>query len=326
VNAKENALRIIRFDHPERVVSGIPAYNIHYHGCHHRSFDGGGDGSPVGSRWFDIWGTGWRKIHADVMGLPDINPLSEVGNLKSYSWPEPDDERICGKIYQMADEFPGGDWFLAGSHRDTLWEKSYMLVGMENMMMYFFTEPEFVREVLHRIMDFQLSIAEHYIKLGVEFASLGDDLGTQRGPLINPEIIDEFFVPEYERLFRRYRDEGVLIGFHSCGSIGSFMDMFMELGVDILNPIQATANDLDEIRAITYGRMALEGGVSSATIMAGPVDKIHAEVQQRLWQLGRNGGYFCRADQGMPYPKAHIDALYEAIEKYGHYPIAARRS
>ena len=321
MNAKENALRIIRFDHPERVVGGVSAHGIHYHGCNHRGFNGGGDNSPVGSRWIDIWGTGWHKIHADVMGLPEGNPLSEVENLKHYQWPDPNDERICGKIYQMVDGYSNADLLLAGSHRDTLWEKSYMLVGMENMMIYFFTEPEFVKEVLHRIMDFQLGIAEHYIKLGIEFASLGDDLGTQRNPLLNPEIVDEFFVPEYKRLFRRYEEENTLIGFHSCGNVESFIEMFIELGVDVLNPIQATANDLEKIRSITNGRMALQGGVSSATIMDGPVDRVVEEVRQRLWQLGRNGGYFCGADQGMPFPKAHINAVREAVEKYGYYPL-----
>ena len=55
-----------------------------------------------------------------------------------------------------------------------------MLVGMENMMEYFFTEPGYVREILHRIMDFQLAMARKYLSLGVEVVSLGDDLGTPR--------------------------------------------------------------------------------------------------------------------------------------------------
>ena len=189
-------------------------------------------------------------------------------------------------------------------------------------MIYFFTEPEFVREVLHRIMDFQLGIAAHYLKLGVEFAHLGDDLGTQRGALLGPRLVAEFLVPEYRRLFDLYRQRGVLIGFHSCGNVASVLDMFMDLGVNVLNPAQATANDLDQLRARTQGRMALQGGVSSATIMAGPVERIAAEVRERIWQLGREGGYFCSPDQGMPYPPEHLDALRQAIAGYGRYPIA----
>jgi uroporphyrinogen decarboxylase len=259
------------------------------------------------------------------MGLPESYPLTEVEDLRCYSWPDPDDERICAKLYQMAEAFPGGDLFLAGSHRDTLWEKAYMLVGMENIMLCFFTEPEFVREVLHRIMDFQLGIAEHYIKVGIEFAYLGDDLGTQQGPLLSPKILHEFLVPEYERLFQFYKERDVLIQFHSCGRIEWAIETFMKLGVDVLNPIQATANDLDKVRSLTQGRMALHGGVSTATVMDGPVSRIVQEVRERLWQLGKNGGYFCAPDQSMPFPTPHIDALREAVGEFGRYPLSPPR-
>ena len=321
MNAKENALRIIRFEHPERVVSGPPIYWLAYHGCNHEGYTGGSHDCPVGSKWTDIWGTEWHKEHDGVMGFPRGNPLSEPAALRTYRWPDPDDERLVGKVYADAAKFPGGDLFLLGSHRDTLWEKAYMLVGMEDMMMYFHTDPDYAREILRRIMDFQLGMAQHYLKLGVEMVSLGDDLGTQIGPLLGPQIVQEFLVPEYRRLFDLYRRHGVLINFHSCGNIDGMIDTFMDLGVDILNPIQANANDLDKIRRMSQGRMALQGGVSSATIVAGPVQRITAEVKQRICELGKDGGYFCGPDQGMPWPKEHLEAVNAAVELYGKYPI-----
>jgi uroporphyrinogen decarboxylase len=336
MNAKENALRIIRFDHPERVAQSPPTYTLLYQGCNHEAYDGElGDDHPVGSRWTDIWGIGWHKIQEGVMGLPKANPLAKVEALRRYHWPNPDDERICARIYRMAGtdlgngtgtghaSWTGNDRFLAGSHRDTLWEKAYMLVGMETLMMYFLTEPEFVREVLHHIMDFQLGIAQHYARLGVEFVAMGDDLGTQLGPLLGPRIVEHFLVPEYERLFSFYRTRHTLIGFHSCGNVDSMLDAWMRLGVDVLNPIQATANDLDRVRARTQGRMALQGGVSSAVVMEGPPERIAAEVRQRIAQLGQGGGYFCSPDQGMPYPTAHIEAFVRAVEEYGRYEYGA---
>ncbi|MCL6432549.1 MAG: hypothetical protein K6V36_17080 [Anaerolineae bacterium] len=322
MNAKENALRIIHFDHPERVVTGPPIYELLYYGVNHEGFDGGGHDSPVGTSWTDIWGTGWHKELAGVMGFPRHNPLAETAALKTYQWPDPDDERICQRIYDLAAQRPDRDSFLTGSHRDALWEKAYMLVGMENMMVYFHTEPEFVREVLHRIMDFQIGIARHYLKLGVEMVRLSDDLGTQKGPLLSPRIVQEFLVPEYERLFSLYRERGVLVDFHSCGNVEAFVPVFMRLGVSILNPVQATANDLDKVRSMTRGRMALRGGVSSALLMEGPPERIAREVQQRIWQLGREGGYFCAPDQGLPFPQAHIDALTAAVDEYGRYPLS----
>jgi hypothetical protein len=97
--------------------------------------------------------------------------------------------------------------------------------------------------------------------------------------------------------------------------------MFMNLGVNLLNPIQASANDLDRLRQITQGRMALRGGVSSATIMEGPQERIVAEVRQRILQLGNQGGYVCQPDQALPFPAAHLEAFHEAVDCYGRYPL-----
>jgi uroporphyrinogen decarboxylase len=322
MDAKENALRIIRFDRPKRIVTGAPAYGVHYRGCNHESYDDGGHNCPVGTTWTDVWGTVWRKELEGVMGFPQHHPLAEVDSLRTYQWPDPDDERICGRIYRMAEEFPGGELFLCGSHRETLWEKSYMLVGMEGLMTYLFTEPDYAREIFRRVMDFQLGVAKHYLAAGIELAALGDDLGTQLGPLLGERIVEEFLVPQYRRLFDLYKRNGVLIGFHSCGNIQSALETFMDLGVDVLNPVQATANDLGSVRAVTQGRMALQGAVSTATIMAGPVERIAAEARQRMWQLGREGGYFCGPDQGLPFPQAHVEALHQAVAEYGRYPLA----
>jgi uroporphyrinogen decarboxylase len=322
MKTKENALRTIKFNGPERVVAGPPTHAIGYRGCNHEGFDGGGHHLPVGSIWRDIWGTEWHREHEGVMGFPRGNPLANLpADLAAYAWPHPEDERIIRQVYEQAKGWNREETFLCGSHRDTLWEKCYMLIGMENAMCGFHAEPNAMREVLHRIMDFQLSIAWHYLQLGVEMVSMSDDLGTQCGLLLSPALIEEFLVPEYRRLFAVYKANGVLVNFHSCGHIEPILDVFMQLGVDILNPVQATANNLHMVRSKTAGRMALLGGVSSGLIAAGPIPAIREEVHRRIWQLGRDGGYFCGPDQGMPWPEAHIKALRDAVEEFGTYPL-----
>ena len=92
---KENALRIIRFDRPARVVSACPTHGVAYRGANHEGYTEGGHHLPVGSRWQDIWGTGWHLEHAGVMGFPREHPLADlVHALATYEWPDPDDERI----------------------------------------------------------------------------------------------------------------------------------------------------------------------------------------------------------------------------------------
>ena len=320
MNDKLTALEIIRFGKPERVLTGFPAHGISYFGVNHESPDDGiGHDRPLGSKWKDIWGTEWHKDHEGVMGFPRGNPLADLSTLKSYKWPDP--EKYCGQIYKNTEGWDRNEKFLVGSHRDTLWEKSYMICGMENMMCNFFAEPGAVREILHRIMNFQMSMAKHYVAAGVEMVSCSDDLGTQSAPLLSPEIVKEFLVPEYRRLFEFYKKHNVLINFHSCGHIEPLLEIFMELGINILNPIQATANNLEEVRRRTLGRMALMGGISSKLISEGTAEQIRTQVRKNILLLGKDGGYFCAADQGMPWPRENYDALVKAVEEFGRYPL-----
>ena len=323
LTARENTQRILAFDHPERVMRDPPFHWLAYRGANHEGYDGGGHDLPVGSVWVDVWGTQWHRSHEGVMGFPRACALNTPDKLRDYRWPDPDDERICGPIHAGAKAFPGGDVFLAGSHRNTLWEKIYQIVGMENAMEYFFTEPAFMREVLHRIMDFQLALARHYLQAGIEFAMFTDDLGTQQGPLLGPDLVREFFVPEYRRLTSFYKEKGVRIWFHSCGAIEWMIPTFIDLGVDILNPVQATANDRERVRRATQGRLTLHGGVPNDLVLKGPLAAIRAEVQRTLWQLGREGGYFCAPDQHMPFPREHEEAFAQAVNEFGCYPLLA---
>ena len=326
MNEKKNARRIIEFRSPERVLTAPPTHPVAFYGANHEGFEGGGHHLPVGEQWVDIWGVRWHREHAGVMGFPRGHPLADLpASLDSYTWPDPDDPRICNQIHEQAQGWDRETTFLTGSHRDTLWEKSYMLVGMEAMMINFYAEPSAVKALLRRIMDFHLGIARHYLAVGVEMVGLSDDLGTQRGLLLSPKVIQEFLVPEYRRLIDLYKENGVLINFHSCGHIMPLLETFMDLGVDILNPVQATANDLPKLRKITHGRVALQGGVSSATLVQGPVEAIRQEVAQRIWQLGREGGYFCAPDQGMPWPEAHFQALHDAVAEFGSYPLKKQK-
>lgn len=318
---RENALRTIRFDSPERMAP-IPVTTISYQGCHHEGYTGGGHDRPVGETWTDIWGTVWHKEQEGVMGFPRDNPLADLPHaIGSYQWPDPDDERICRKLHTMAADADRTDRFLAGFNRDTLWEKSYMLVGMDRLMCYFYTDPEAVRELFHSVIDFQLGIARHHVALGVELVYCSDDMGTQNALLLPPDIIQEFLVPEYRRLFSFYKQHDVIINFHSCGHIMPLIDTFIDLGVDILNPIQASANDLLELRRRTLGRLTLQGGIPSPLVYSGPAEAIEEEVKRCIWNLGRDGGYFCEPDQGLPWPEDHIAALRRAVSEYGRYPL-----
>jgi len=323
MTAKENMLRVIRFDRPERVPSSVPVRFLRYTGSSHEGIDGsGGDSSPAGATWKDIWGVTWHKELDGVMGLPAANPLSDITKVDGFRPPDASDPRIGGPIHSADLLYDRNERFLGGVHRDTLFEQAYMLVGVEQLFVAFHEEPEAVKSLLHMITDFHLELAKQYVDAGVEWASVGDDLGQQSGLLFSRECLEQFFVPEYRRLLGFYEDRGVLVDFHSCGRVQEILDVFMDLGVDTLNPVQATANDLGVVREVTRGRMALVGAVPSHVVHEGPVERIRAEVREKIHLLGGSGGYVCCPDQGLPFPKEHVDALHEAVEEFGTYPLS----
>jgi uroporphyrinogen decarboxylase len=317
---RENLLRVLAFDHPEYVPHWLPVHWLSYRGANHEGLDGtGGDGSPAGSRWTDIWGVGWHKELEGVMGLPEVNPLADITKVDSYPFPDPYDPRITGGLHGPLPETDREQVFLGGAHRDTLFEQAYMLAGMENLFMAFHEEPEAVRTLFRRITDFHLGLAAQYMALGVEWASLGDDLGHQLGLLFSRETLEEFFLPEYRRLFGFYEDRSVRVNFHSCGRVQDLVDVFTDLGIDVLNPVQASANDLPVLRERTHGRLTLMGGVPSHVVYEGPPERIRAEVKEKIALLGQDGGYICTPDQGLPFPEEHVRAFREAVEEFGYY-------
>lgn len=320
---KQEALKTIFFQNPSRVMSYIPHFMLEYPGVNHDSFEDRTfeNQRAVGSKWVDIWGTQWHKEFPDLMGLPCFCPLSGPELLDSYQWPDANDPRIIAAIRECRAEYDrlglSDSQLLCGSHRDTLWEKSYMLVGMEPMMEYFYTEPEFAHTVLEKIMDFHLGIAQHYLEAGVEMVNLSDDLGSQSSLILSPAIIEEFLVPQYRRLFELYRKNNVIMNFHSCGHILPLLDLFVELGVNILNPVQATANELAEVARRAKGRLCISGGVSNVVLLTDDEQQIEAEVRRCISCFDQSGGYFCNPDQYMPYSKHSLDALERAVIKYG---------
>ena len=313
----QNFYETVKFGNPEFVPAYIPDHGIKYHGADHEDFEGHNHDCPVGTEWSDIWGTVWHKDLDGVMAFPKKFPLADLEKLDEFTFVNPDDPKYSSLIHELAKDFDPTKSILSGSHRDTLWERSYMLVGMENMMEYFFTEPALVKRLLHKIIDFHLAVAKHYVAEGVKLVYMSDDQGTQHSLILGERILKEFFVPEYTRLFEFYKQHDVLIQFHSCGHIEPILDMFMDLGVDIMNPIQAAANNVEAVRRVTQGKMALCGGVNSEVLMQNDHDAIRKLVKTRIEQLGKNGGYICGVDQWMPFQPEAIKVMEDAIYEYG---------
>jgi Uroporphyrinogen-III decarboxylase len=321
MNKKDIALEVLRFKRSDVLLGCFPAFEMSYYGANHEGYETNGKSHdvPVGTFWTDVWGVGWLKEQEGVMGFPCKNPISKPEMLKSYTFPDPNDERIFAKIYNDKKNYEqnyADEMFPGASLRSTVWERTYKLIGMENLMVYFYAEPNFVEDVMDSVMDFQLKILDHYFSAGATVFNCGDDLGTQNSLLLSPQIIETFLKPRYKKVMDKIKTRDGIINFHSCGHLEPILEMFIELKIDILNPVQSTANNLANFIKITEGRLALQGGISSHALITGSPDEIRRTTRETIALLNKKGGYFCGPDQGMVFNPENIAAMNDEIEKY----------
>ncbi|MBI5723291.1 MAG: hypothetical protein HZA50_04985 [Planctomycetes bacterium] len=172
------------------------------------------------------------------------------------------------------------------------------LVGYEQIMLSLAGDRDFCRVLFDRILEIQLAIGEQYYKaLGpyIDLTISGDDFGTQNGPFISARMFAELITPYFRERIRRIKDvAGCLFWHHSCGSVFRLIPELIRCGVDILNPVQTSAFEMEPQRLKdAYGdRIVFWGGVDVQKLLpdASP-DEVRSHVNELIRVLGRDGGY-----------------------------------
>ena len=212
-----------------------------------------------------------------------------------------------------------------------LFELCQVLRGTEQMLTDMVLEPEFAEALFWKIEEglkalylAQLDAVGEF----VEWVELGDDLGTQSGPLISPATYRSLLKPVHADLIRAIKahSPNVRIMYHTCGSIRRFLPDLIEIGVDILNPLQVAAKgmDLAAIKEQFGDRLTFLGGVDAQHVLpAGKSDDVWEEVCLRIRQLAPGGGYILAPSHniGDDVPLDNILAFFEAWRAYGAYPV-----
>lgn len=310
MNAKENFLEAIRFGQPEYV----PMQNEDV--CHTFWFAGN---FHMGT-WRDHWGIDWLVGLDGTVPFPKGNPLPSLDRLADYELPNPDDLHLTDETLAKLAEVDRGERLVKANLAYLLFERAWAVMGMENFLIALATHPTEAKAFLHGIADYARRVFDRCLEMGVDGVSFSEDLGSQRALMISPAMFREFFLPEYEHCFANVLREGKIVWFHSCGCVDAIAADLAGIGVTVLNPIQARANDLAKIKADTYGRMALHGGIDTEVLLCGTTDDVRAEVIRIMDILKPGGGWVCAPDQGIPgVPPESFDALWAAAREVGRY-------
>jgi len=309
MNAKENLLRAIRFDNPEYVPRTNEGVGVGFQL----------EGNYRVATWTDLWGVQWVTTRADMVPFPKGNPLLSLEHLDDYVFPDPDSLQLTDDHREFLRGVDREEHLVFGGLTYFMFERAWALMGMDNFLKSFFTHPKETKQLLHRIADFNVRVFERYLELGVDGVNFSEDLGHQGGLMVSPRLFREFFVPEYRRCFEPLVREGKIIDFHSCGRVQDVVEDLVSLGVTVLNPVQARANDLALMKRKSQGKIALQGGIDSHLLMLGPIPKIEEEVERVMAILSPGGGYIIGPDQSMPFPPENVEALWKKAISLGKY-------
>jgi uroporphyrinogen decarboxylase len=234
------------------------------------------------------------KLYVDVVKCP----LADVDSIEGLDAWSPPDPRATGRFdaaKRDIDRF-GRDFFVIGDVELSLFELAWHLVGMEKYLVDFAMEEPWIEKLNGRVEEWTAAIALQLVALGVDAIWLGEDLGTQTSMLISPDMWRERFKPRYARLISRLKraNPKLLVAFHSDGAVAPLIDDFIELGVDIYNPVQPNVpgSDPEELQSKYGGRICFFGGIDQQALLpSGDVEAIRREVASRARIFGANGGY-----------------------------------
>jgi len=271
--------------------------------------------------WTDRFGITWEMGMAGVVPFPKGNPLADIEKqLDKYKFPDPNGLTINPDVFDRLKTVDKDNVLVVGNMTYFCFERAWALTGMENFLTAIVEFPDAVHYLLHELAKYARGVFDRYLEMGADAISFSEDLGTQRALLISPTHFREFFIPEYKYAFENVLKEKKIVNFHSCGCVTEIAGDLADIGVTILNPIQARANDLHKIKKDVYGKTALEGGIDTHLIITGTPEDVRKEVIRVAEILKEDGGYICGPDQYFPnMPKENIEMLWKTAKDIGKY-------
>ena len=285
--------------------------------------------------YVDEWGIKYRKPKGSHYYDPYEHPLSHasVEDLDKYNWPDPDDPHRIAGLKEKAEEqyFNTRYAIILGGYGGSLFEHPCMLRGFVQFYMDLISNKDFVTDLLDRLLEYYIRLVKNALTAAgkyVQVIRVGDDLGTQRGPIISLALYRELIKPRQKKLYQFIKEHSMAKLFlHSCGSIYEFIPDFIEIGVDALNPVQVSAKKMDskKLKQDFGERITFWGGGcdTQRVLPFGTAEEIKEDVKSRIKDLAPGGGFVFTPCHNIQYDVSpeKICTLYDTVIAYGSYPI-----
>jgi uroporphyrinogen decarboxylase len=267
--------------------------------------------------------------HGYGYGQPFHHPLAEartIEKIEAYPWPDPgwmDVSHIRNEARAWNGEYAvlGGDW-------SPFYHDAIDLLGMENFMVKLIEDPPFVDSVLSRIADYYFGVSLRVFEAAadsVDIFFIGNDFGTQNGPVVGESVFRRFFLPQLKRLVDLGHDFGLKVMLHCCGGFAPLIPALVEIGMDALQSLQPDARGMEPsgLKHSFGGKIVLNGCIDTHHLLIkGTPELVRSEVRRILEIMKPGGGYIASPSHDYLLPETPVEnvlAMYETIRLYGGY-------
>ena len=272
---------------------------------------------------YDLWGHVIRNVANQTGAYEEYStwPLAgatSIADLRNYPWPEPDwwDFSALPDVIRLLDA--RGDYhmrFRIGS----VFEVGWQLRGLQEMLMDLVLQPEIPRYIMERLTDIYVENTERVLALAgdrLDMVYFYDDVATQNGLMISEKMWREYIRPCHTRIIDVAKRHGLPVMYHCDGAIYPLIGELIDMGVDVINPVQSDAAGMEPKRLKDeFGdRLSFHGGIDiMRTLPRGTTDEVRSEVGERIRVLGNGGGYILASSHHIQSdtPLANVFAMYE---------------
>ena len=288
------------------------------------------------SPFIDSWGSGQMEIGPGEW-FPGIHPLSDatsIEDLESYSgWPDMKDPSRIAHVKAAAQELAEQNEYAIMATPWLLFplERAFAMQGMDTFLLNLAINPDFAIALLEKTASLCKDLMEPFLaEMGdqVDIIKIGDDLGTQESLLMSPKMYREILKPIHADYidFIRQRTKAKVF-FHTDGDVVPLIPDFIEMGIDILNPIQTSAGKMADLASLKkeFGKNILFcGGIDTHRVLPGGTQEdVRQEVKRVIELLGEDGGYMVASVHTImnDVPPENVLAMVDAVEEFGKYPL-----
>ena len=276
--------------------------------------------TALASNQVDEWGVWWRAgdfHHFAQVESPLRGPLDRQ-RIRGDPWPDLEQPYRWEGVRERVEDWHARGFAVAG-YAGSVFERSWYLRGLEDLLTDLLVAPELAHEFFERTAAFQQHAAEQFARAGVDIVITGDDIAGQQGLLMRLELWREFLKPRLAataRAVKRIKADAFVF-YHSDGNVEAVIPDLIDLGIDILNPVQPECMDPAAIKRRYGQRLSFWGTVSvQRTMPFGTADEVLAEVAARVREVGRGGGLILAPAHvlGPETPWENIAAFFEAAD------------